>query len=104
MTRAELLAALAAAVGREPAFGDLVACEILDQRAGDVEDGYVIGWHSIADNVVILATEDYIGMPVNICWCEIKSRGHDALCARLRERYIDRFGTKQIRPLTASAP
>ena len=103
MQRDELLAALAAAPDREPAFGDLVECDIRDQRAGDVTDGYVIGWHSIVDNVVILATEAYIGMPVNTYWCKGKSGGHDALCATLRERYIERFGTKQIKPLSARA-
>jgi hypothetical protein len=54
-------------------------------------DGYVIGAMAYGSDVLCVADEKAVGMPVNTKWCAVLSSGHETTCERLRARYVERF-------------
>jgi hypothetical protein len=66
-------------------FGDLVQyCRLTD---GAPERAYCIGGVDYAESVIIVATHDGGGFPIDSDRCEIASTGHFEIAQTLRERY-----------------
>lgn len=73
-------------------FGDRVRVEIRDQRTGLVSEGYVIGVPQYShgyDDVVVVAGDTFVGMPVHVRWCAPVGRGLGR-ALRLRDRFAAR--------------
>jgi hypothetical protein len=79
-------------------FGDKIIYDLSDDRFPEVkpETSFVIGETLFSKDWshVVVAHGPYIGMPINAGHCKIVSRGHEDECARLRQRYLDRFPGK----------
>lgn len=50
-------------------------------------------------SVVVLADEKNIGMPINIKWCSLLSKGHVDEAGNLRGRYIDKVSRDFLVPV-----
>jgi len=90
-------------------FGDLVSYDLRASHGGKVEKAYVIGTMKYSDDVVMLADEKGIGMPINVCHCRVVSSGHEELARRFRARYETELSKyppcmKPIRHNTTSRP
>lgn len=70
-------------------FGDRVRVFIPGHGSPGSET-FVVGdmaYSTPNSRVVLTATEQWTGMPVNVAHCSVLSSGHDEICARLRDRY-----------------
>lgn len=70
-------------------FGDKVHCAIHGHQAVLICIGHP---HYAPDgDVVVLADENAWGMPINVKWCSVISKGEISKAAAYRGRYIDKF-------------
>lgn len=86
-------------------FGDYVSYDLRRSHGGDIEYSYVIGEPSYSENGshLMLATEKYIGMPINTGHCRVVSSGHEELCQRLSDRWHKRFPDWRLKPHPAAS-
>jgi len=77
-------------------FGDRVYCSI----HGYADTLVCIGYphYSPDGNVVVLAGEKAIGMPINVKWCSVLSNGHVNDAAKYRAAYIDKVSPDFLVP------
>ena len=83
-------------------FGDAVRIEI-DDRPGLVRHGWVFGlppYSAGYHDVVMAAGDTWIGMPVNVRWCEVTGND-EAKAVALRDRFEADY-PKWLRPITVS--
>jgi hypothetical protein len=76
-------------------FGDVVHYE-LDGHSGLLQ---CIGRMSYNPRVVLLATEQAHGMPINEAHCRALSRGDQEIAHGLRSRYTSLYGEHFLEPL-----
>ena len=61
--------------------------EINDQRKGQVTYGFIIGKPKGMSDVIVVADERCIGMPININWCEEREHFDYDVAMWCRKRY-----------------
>ena len=75
-------------------IGSLVSYQLL--YAGT---GYVIGRMAYSENVLLIASDDYIGMAINKVHCKETGATNRFLAMKLREKYIKRCGEDKLMEL-----
>ena len=68
-------------------IGQEVRMEIDDQRKGQVSYGFIIGRPKGMPDVVVVSTQQIIGCPINIKWCEERENFDYDLAMWCRKRY-----------------
>lgn len=72
-------------------IGDIVRYDLTASHGGEVETAICCGTMAYGDDVVLLATESAIGMPINEGHCRVII-GRDVFAGgRYRNRYLQRF-------------
>lgn len=74
---------------RKVRFGDFVEYDLTASHGGKVERAYVAGEMAYSKgDVVLLATDGFVGMPINVSHCKTLSRGHFEKANELRSKYL----------------
>lgn len=71
-------------------IGDRVVTRLYEDSDEYIVAG-VMKYANDDDAVVLLATEQYIGVPINKSWCEVVSSGHETEARMYRDRYLNKF-------------
>lgn len=72
-------------------FGDIVEYDLTASHGGQIEQASIIGEPHYSDgDVVMLATENCIGMPINVGHCKVIATGNESHAEELRARYVSK--------------
>lgn len=79
-------------------FADLVEVDLRASHGGKRERLYVVGAMAYSADVLLVASDATVGMPVNKGNCELISEGHNERARYYRKRYMKRY-PQSLRPL-----
>jgi hypothetical protein len=80
-------------------FGDLVQCDLRSSHGGDVTTHIIAGTMAYADDVFLLATEQWVGMPCHASHLKLVERGLLVEAKAYHDRYRQMFPTARVKSL-----
>jgi hypothetical protein len=72
-------------------IGDKVLCDLRDSHGGSIEEYIVCGTMKYSNDVVLLCSEEGVGMPCGVHALTKTGTTDKKLAHKYRERYFDRF-------------